>query len=112
MTAVLLVAGLLLPDFGHSAAWSVGQSMLVFFLGALAGAWIARGGFVLPALLVWALFWGVIAWLLHRIGAPAGGPAVGEILQYNLWAIAGSGLATLAGALAGQVLARGTPRTT
>ena len=77
MTAIALVSGLLLPDPGRSAAWSVGQSVLVFFLGAL----------------------------LLAIAAPVDGPSLGAILQHNWVAILLSGAATLAGALAGGVLA-------
>ena len=105
MTAIALASSLLLPDLGRSAAWSVGQSVLVFFLGAAAGAWLGGGRFVVPALVVWALFWSAVAWVLLAIAAPVDGPSLGAILQYNWVAILLSGAATLAGALAGGVLA-------
>ena len=105
MTAIALVSGQLQPDPGRSAAWSVGQSVLVFFLGAAAGAWLGGGRFVVPALVVWALFWSAVAWVLLAIAAPVNGPSLGAILQYNWLAILLSGAATLAGALAGGVLA-------
>lgn len=105
MIAILLAADLLLPDLGSSVAWSVGQSVLVFFLAAVAGAWVARGPFAATALVVWALFWAVVAWLLHRIGAPVGQGSFAAILQYNWLAIVLSGAATLAGAVSGKVLA-------
>lgn len=104
---VLPMAGtLLLPDLGNSTAWSVVQSVLELFLGALAGAWVARAPFVVPALVVWALLWGAFTWLLHAIGAPAGSGSVAAILQYNWLAIALSGAGAVAGALCGQVLSR------
>ena len=72
--------------------------MLVFFLGALAGAWLARGGFVVPALVVWAVFWASVVWL------PS--PAGTALLQSNWVAVRLSGTAAVAGALCGQVLSR------
>lgn len=105
--AVLPLAGsLLLPDFGASTAWSVVQSVLQLFLGALAGAWLARGRFVIPALIVWALLWASVTWVLHGIAAPVGQGAVAAILQYNWLAIVLSGAGAVAGALCGQVLAQ------
>lgn len=112
MIAILLAADLLLPDPGRSAVWSVGQSVLVFFLAAVAGAWLARAPFVVAALVVWALFWAGAVWVLHRIGAPVGQGAFAAILQYNWLAIVLSGAAALAGAMAGQVLARGPDAST
>lgn len=106
MIALPLAGSLLWPDFGDSAAWSVVQAVLAMFLGALAGAWLARGRFVVPALVAWALLWIVFGWLLHGIGAPAGGGSVAAILQYNWLAIVLSGAAAVAGALCGKVLAR------
>ena len=105
MTAIALVSGVLLPDLGRSAAWSVGQSVLVFFLAAAAGAWLAGLRFVVPALVVWAIFWTVVAWLLHAVASPAGGPSIAAIVQHNWLAILLSGVATVAGALSGRVLA-------
>ncbi|HEU4773704.1 MAG TPA: hypothetical protein VFS82_04195 [Lysobacter sp.] len=107
MTAIALASGLLLPDLGRSAAWSVGESVLVFFLAAAAGAWLARDRFIVPALVVWAVFWAVVAWMLHLIAAPVAQSSVGAILQYNWLAIVLSGAATVAGALCGRVLAGG-----
>lgn len=106
MIVLPLAGSLLLPDFGDSTAWSVVQSVLELFLGALAGAWLARGRFVVPALVVWALLWAAVAWLLHGIGAPAGGGSIAAILQYNWLAIVLSGAGAVAGALCGQELAR------
>ena len=75
------------------------------FRGEAAGAWLGGGRFVVPALVVWALFWSAVAWVLLAIAAPVDGPSLGAILQYNWLAILLSGAATLAGALAGGVLA-------
>lgn len=104
MIVLPLVGSQLLPDLGSSTAWSVVQSVLQLFLGALAGAWLARGPFVVPALIVWALLWTAVAWLLHGLGMPAGG-SVTAILQYNWLAMVLSGAGAVAGALCGQLLA-------
>ena len=104
MVAVVLAADLLLPDLGDSAAWSVAQSVLVLFLAAAAGAWRARGRFVVPALLVWAVAWLGMSWLLYRIGANA--PPFGAILAYNAWAIVLSGAAAAFGAWAAPQVAQ------
>lgn len=108
MTAIILASGLLLPDLGRSAAWSVGESILVFFLAATAGAWLARSRFVVPALLAWAVFWTAVIGVLHLIAAPAGGSSIAATLQFNWLAIVLSGAATVAGALCGHILA-GSP---
>ncbi len=105
MTAIALAAGVLLPDLGQSAAWSLAESVLVFFLAATAGAWLARDRFVVPALAVWALIWTVVAWMLYLVAAPVHQAPIGAILQYNWLAIVLSGAATVAGALCGRVLA-------
>lgn len=106
MIALPLAGTLLLPDLGNSTAWAGVQSFLELFLGALAGAWLARAPFVVPALVVWALLWAVVTWVLHAIGAPAGPGSVVAILQYNWLAIVLSGAGAVAGALCGQVLLR------
>lgn len=98
MVAVLLLAGVLFPDARSSVVWSVGQAVLAFFLAALAGAWLARGRFAGPALLVWTVFWALVVWLLS--------PAGTALLQSNWLAILLSGAAAVAGALCGQVLTR------
>ena len=104
MLAVVLAADLLLPDLGDSAAWSVAQSVLVLFLAAAAGAWVARGRFVVPALVVWAVAWAAVSWLLYRIGD--GSQSMGAILAYNAWAVALSGAAAAFGAWASPQLAQ------
>ena len=112
MVAVVLAADLLLPDLGDSAAWSLAQSVLVPFLSALAGAWVARGRFVVPALVVWALVWAVVTWVLHGIAPERTGPSVAAILQYNWLEIVLSLAATVFGAWSGQLLARAPTTTT
>lgn len=109
MVAVMAAADLLFPDPGRSAVWTSLQSLLVFFLAALTGGWVARTGFASPALLVWALTWTLVAWLLLRIADGAGMVAFAGILRHNWVAIALSGAATLAGALCGQALAAQRP---
>ena len=104
MVAVVLAADLLLPDLGDSAAWSLAQSVLVLFLAAAAGAWVARGRFVVPALLVWAVAWAAVSWLLYRLGD--GSQSVGAILAYNAWAIVFSGAAAAFGAWTAPRLAQ------
>lgn len=106
MIVLPLAATVLFPDFGASKAWGAVHSLLEMFLGAVAGAWLARRPFVVPALVVWALLWAVVTWLLHSIAAPAGNGSVMAILAYNWLAIVLSGVGAVAGALTGQVMAR------
>ena len=109
MIVLPLAATVLFPDFGASRAWGAVHSLLEMFLGAVAGAWLARRPFVVPALVVWAFLWGVVTWLLYRIAAPTGNGSVVAILQYNWLAIVLSGVGAVAGALCGQVMARSRP---
>lgn len=106
MVAVMLAADLLFPDLGDSSAWSLAQSVLVPFLAALAGAFIARGRFVLPALVVWVLVWAAVTWVMHRIAPAGAGPTIVAILQYNWLEIVLSLAATVFGAWSGQLLGR------
>lgn len=109
MIVLPLAATVLFPDFGASKAWGAVHSLLEMFLGAVAGAWLARRPFVVPALFVWALLWAVVTWLLHSVASPAGDSSVVAILEYNGLAIVLSGVGAVAGALAGQVMARTQP---
>lgn len=107
MAAIALASGWLLPDPGRSTVGSVGESVLVFFLAAAAGAWLARDRFVVPALVVWGAIWVAVVWVLHLVSAPMDPSTVAAILQYNWLAIALSGAASVAGALCGHMLAGG-----
>lgn len=104
MLVVVLAGQWLLPDLGRSMAWMAAQSLLVFFLGALAGAWVARGPFVVPALVAWGLVWVLVLWLLQQIGAPVGQWDLAAVLQFNWLALVVSFLATLAGASSAKSL--------
>src|SRR5690606_4996167 len=104
MLLVVLAGQWLLPDLGRSMTWMVAQSLLVFFLGALAGAWVARGPFVCPALVAWGLVWVLVLWLLQRIAAPVGHWDLAAVLQFNWLALVVSFFATLAGALSAKSL--------
>lgn len=109
MLAVLFAADLLLPDLGPSLAWAAAQSVLVFFLAALAGGWLAGRRFVLPALGVWAAVWLVVGYLLYRIAAPASDAPLAALVASNWLALVLSGAAVVAGARAGQLLSRQPP---
>lgn len=78
------------------------QAAISAFIGAFAGGWVARRGFVLPAVLLWLAFWSVGVYLLYRIAAPAGQSSVLGIIQFNLVAMILSGAATALGAVLGQ----------
>lgn len=109
MIVLPLAATVLFPDFGASKAWGAVHSLLELFLGAVAGAWLARRPFVIPALVVWAFLWVVVTWLLHGYGGRTGDASVAAILQYNWLAIVLSCVGAVAGALCGQVMARTRP---
>ena len=79
-------------------------SVLAALVAAFAGGWIAQRRFLIPALLVWAVLWGVVVYLLYRIAVPVDPAAPASILQHNIMAIASSGAATAIGALLGQML--------
>ena len=109
MIVLPLAATILFPDFGASKFWDAVHSLLELFLGAVAGAWLARRPFVIPALVVWAMLWIVVTWLLHGYGGRTGDASVAAILQYNWLAIVLSGIGAVTGALCGQVMARAQP---
>lgn len=100
-----LAAGQLAPltDMTGSATM---QSVFLCFAGTAIGGFIARRGFVLPALGLWLVEWIVVAWFLLRIAAPTGQASLPAILQLNLPAIVLSAIAVVLGALNGQALAR------
>ena len=81
------------------------QSIVIAFTGALAGGWVARRGFLLPALMLLVVIWAAMTYILYSIAAPTGQASVLSILQYNWVAIVVSGVATGLGAVVGQKLA-------
>ena len=82
------------------------QSVVLGFLATTIGAFIARRGFVLPALGLWFVCWLLVVYLLYFIAAPTGQASFLAIVQINLLGIVLSALAVAIGALVGQALAR------
>ena len=100
-----LVAGEIL-SLGNVSLSPVIQSVALGFVATALGAFVARRGFLLPALGLWLLGWLGSIYMLYLIAAPTGQASVPAILQYNLLSILFSAVAVSAGALFGQFLAR------
>ena len=86
------------------------QSAVLGFLATAIGAFIARRGFVLPALGLWLVEWLLVVYLLYFIAAPTGQASFLAIAQVNLRSILLSALAVAIGALVGQALAKSARR--
>ena len=82
------------------------QSVVLGLLATTIGAFIARRGFVLPALGLWFVCWLLVVYLLYFIAAPTGQASFLAIAQINLLSIVLSALAVAIGALVGQALAK------
>lgn len=102
-----LIAGELisLANFNLSP---VMRSVVLSFLAATIGAFIARRGFVLPALGLWFVGWLLVVCLVYFIAAPTGQASLLAIVQINLLSMVFSALAATVGALAGQAIAART----
>jgi hypothetical protein len=100
-----LVAGELI-SLANVTVNPVLQSIVLGFLATAIGAFIARRGFVLPALGLWLVEWLLVAYLLYFIAAPTGQASFLAIAQINLLSIVLSALAVAIGALVGQALAK------
>jgi len=74
-----------------------GISAVVCFLAALAGSWVARGRFLLPALLLWVIPTAASLIAGYRLQVPAEPITFGSLALHNLPMLC----ATLAGTLAG-----------
>ena len=88
----------------------IAQSFVVSLFGTGLGAFVAQRNFLIPAFAVWILCWGIAIYILYLIAVPTGQASVIGILQYNAPTIALSALATLIGALVGQLLAQRSQR--
>lgn len=86
------------------------QSVVPGFLATAIGAFVARRGFVLPALGLWFVEWLLVVYLVYFISAPTGQASLLAIAQTNLLSIVLSALAVAIGALLGQSLARRAQR--
>ncbi len=104
-----LVAGELI-SLANFTVNPVLQSAVLGFLATAIGAFIARRGFVLPALGLWLVEWLLVVYLLYFIAAPTGQASFLAIAQVNLRSIVLSALAVAIGALVGQALAKSARR--
>jgi hypothetical protein len=100
-----LVAGELI-SLANVTVNPVLQSIVLGFLATAIGAFIARRGFVLPALGLWLVEWLLVVYLLYFIAAPTGQASFLAIAQINVLSIVLSALAVAIGALVGQALAK------
>jgi hypothetical protein len=100
-----LVAGELI-SLANVTVDPVLQSIVLGFLATAIGAFIARRGFVLPALGLWLVEWLLVVYLLYFIAAPTGQASFLAIAQINVLSIVLSALAVAIGALVGQALAK------
>ena len=92
-----------------STSGSITQTVVASFAGAFAGGFIANRGFLIPAVILWAVIWGVLIYVVYGIASAAGTASTLEILKNNAAPLLLSGIAVLAGAMIGQKSA-GRPR--
>lgn len=88
---------------------SIIQTVVASFAGAFAGGFIANRGFLIPAVILWAVIWGALIYVLYGIASAAGAASVPEILKNNAAALLLSGIAVPAGVMIGQKIS-GRPR--
>ena len=81
---------------------SITQTAISSFAGALTGGFIAKRNFLLPALILWALIWGTLLYILHGIGQAAGTASLSDLLNSNVSSLLLSGVAVVVGATIGQ----------
>ena len=81
---------------------SITQTAISSFAGALTGGFIAKRNFLLPALILWALIWGALLYVLYGIGQAAGTASLPELLSSNATSLLFSGVAVVAGTTIGQ----------
>ena len=86
------------------------QSIVLGFLATTIGSFIARRGFVFPALGLWFVGWLLVVCLLYFIAAPAGQASFLAIAQINLLGIVLSAPAVVIGVFVGQALAKRAQR--
>ena len=91
-----------MADPGHYLWLLAGISAAVCFLAAFAGSWAARGRFLVPALLLWAVAAAATMIAGYRLQLAAEPVVFAEFVLRNLPMLG----ATLAGTLAGVFLGR------
>ncbi|WEN15451.1 hypothetical protein PY254_01885 [Rhodanobacter sp. AS-Z3] len=111
--AAAVACGLLIGGLASLAKVTVNPvlpSVVIGFVATAIGAFIARRGFVLPALGLWFAEWLLVVYVVYFIAAPTGQASLLAIIQRNLLSIALSALAVAIGALVGQSLSRRAQR--
>lgn len=107
--AIAAFAGFLITEaFALTNLWisPVIQSVAAGFISTALGAFVARRGFVAPALGLWLLGWVICVSALYWIVEPTGQASILRILQYNRLSISLSALAVLAGTFLGHAMAQ------
>jgi hypothetical protein len=90
-----------LTDYAHGITL---EAAVCSFVAALAGGFVARRGFLVPAIMVWTVIWAASIYVLYSIASGAGSASVLEILKYNAVTLPVSAASVLAGVLLGQKL--------
>ena len=107
--AAAAIAGFSVSELVALADLSISPAMEAVatgFTGAAIGAFVARRGFVVPALGLWLLSWAVCVCILYWIAEPTGQGSIPGILEYNRLVIFLSALAVLAGVFSGRAVAQ------
>lgn len=80
---------------------SIIQTVVSSFAGALVGGFVAQRRFIVPAIVVWAVIWGTLLYVLYGISAAAGSTLF-NLLGSKAAPLLLSGIGVLAGAAIGQ----------
>ena len=97
-----MITQAILPE---STASITAQSIVVQFLAAIVGGFVARERFILVAMGVWAALWAAVLYTLYLIAVPTGQASILSIIQHNVVTLLLSGAATVVGVHLGQALA-------
>ena len=92
-----------------STSGGITQTVIASFAGAFAGGFIANRKFLVPAVISWALIWGLLIYVLYGIASAAGTASVLGVLKNNAAPLVFSGIAVLAGAMLGQKISGRRP---
>jgi len=107
--AIAVIAGFAITEaiaLANVAISPAKEAVATGFVTTVLGAFVARRGFVAPALGLWLLSWAVCVCILYWIVEPTGQASILRILQYNYQSISLSGLAMLVGTFVGRAIAQ------
>ena len=108
MALIWLVGNELTTFFQFQTSPAI-QGVLISLLGAGLGGFIARRGFLFPALALWLLIQALVIYVLYMIAEPTGQASLAKILSYNWISFISSAVVTTIGAILGERISKHWP---